>query len=159
MSLRDEIANKMPALLVHEGFWYGVYRVVNANGEIIDQHESRVECVFPDNGPFHYYQRNHFRWSDGRTVDVEFGGVLKGERMFWDTETFSGYGWVTGDDVIFLTLDRKDRPGAKFTEVIIPGPDLQHRARTWHWFEDGKLLQRTLCDESRDGRDFASQVS
>jgi hypothetical protein len=34
-------------------------------------------------------------------------------------------------------------------EVIVMGEGGQHRARTWHWFRDGRLVRRTLCDEQR----------
>jgi hypothetical protein len=139
----------MPAMLLHEGNWEGAYRVVDLDGNVIDQHESRVECRFPENGPYAYVQKNHFSWPDGREFHAEFGGELRGDRLYWDTDRFSGYGWATLDDVVMLTLDRKDRPGEKFTEVIVLAPDGSHRARTWHWFRDGILYQRTLCDEQR----------
>ena len=103
----------------------------------------------PDDGPFAYVQRNLFTWNDGREYRVEFGGELRDGRIWWDTERFSGYGWATRDDVVLLTLDRKDEPGSSFTEVIVLSPDGEHRARTWHWFRDGRLLKRTLCDEHR----------
>lgn len=48
-----------------------------------------------------------------------------------------------------LKLDRKDIPGAYFLEVIILSENNIDRARTWHWFKDGQLFQRTLCDERR----------
>lgn len=149
MGHRDDIKAVMPAMLRHEGVWEGTYRVVDLDGRIVDEHASRVECRFPDNGPYVYAQRNRFTWPDGRVYEAEFGGVLRGERIYWDTDRFSGYGWATQDDVVLLTLDRKDRPGETFTEVIVLAPDGSHRARTWHWLRDGRLFQRTLCDERR----------
>ena len=41
---------------------------VDLDGRVIDEHESRVECVFPDSGEFHYLQKNRFRRADGRDV-------------------------------------------------------------------------------------------
>ncbi len=149
MSHRDDIAERMPAMLLHEGVWQGVYRVVDLDGNVIDRHDSRVECVFPDDGLWAYVQKNRFTWPDGREFVAEFGGKLRGDRLYWDTDRFSGYGWATHDNVVMLTLDRKDRPGESFTEVIVLAPDGSHRARTWHWFRDGALYQRTLCDEMR----------
>ena len=96
-----------------------------------------------------YVQKNRFTWKDGRVFEAEFGGELRGDRIFWDTDRFEGYGWATLDDVVMLTLDRKDRPGESFTEIIVLAPDRSHRARTWHWFKKGALYQRTLCDERR----------
>ncbi|MEM7504032.1 MAG: hypothetical protein AAF417_18460 [Pseudomonadota bacterium] len=146
---RDEVSASMPALLRHEGVWRGRYRTVNLDGAVVDEHDSEVECIFPTDGPYHYVQRNRFEWSDGRVHKVEFGGVLRGARVYWDTEAFRGYGWATVDDVVLLTLERKDVANASFTEIIVLGADGANRARTWHWFKDGRLYQRTLCDEYR----------
>ena len=149
MGHRADIESRMPALLLHEGIWVGRYTTIDLDGRVVDRHVSRVECEFPDEGPHAYVQRNRFAWNDGRTHEIEFGGVLEGERIFWDTERFTGYGWVTREDVVLLTLDRKDRPGDSFTEIIVLAPDGQSRGRTWHWFRNGRLFQRTLCDEHR----------
>lgn len=147
---RDEVRAALPSLLLHEGVWKGRYRTVDLEGALVDEHDSQVECVFPESGPYHYVQRNLFTWSDGRTHEVEFGGVLRGDRVYWDTETFRGYGWSTADDIVLLTLERKDVAEASFTEIIVLGADGNNRARTWHWFKAGRLYQRTLCDEYRD---------
>ncbi len=139
----------MPALLAHEGVWQGSYRTVNLDGETTDLHDSRVECVFPDDGPFHYEQRNRFEWPDGRVHEAAFGGVLKDRSIHWDTDSFSGRGWTSGDRIVLLKLDRKDEPDVTFTEIIVLGEDGVNRGRTWHWFRDGVLFQRTLCNEYR----------
>ena len=149
MGHRQNMQNALPAMLLHEGVWEGTYRVIDLDGRVIDQHESRVVCLFPDDGPYAYVQKNRFTWKDGRVFEAEFGGELRGDRIFWDTDRFEGYGWATLDDVVMLTLDRKDRPGESFTEIIVLAPDRSHRARTWHWFKKGALYQRTLCDERR----------
>ena len=149
MGHREELEQRMPAMLLHEGVWEGTYRFIGLDGGVTDQYASRIECIFPDEGPYAYVQRNHYAWDDGRTFEMEFGGTLEGNRIYWDTDRFSGYGWTTDEDILMLTLDRKDEPGVSFTEMIMFAPDRNHRARTWHWFRDGKLFQRTLCDEHR----------
>ena len=106
-------------------------------------------CEFPTSGDSAYTQHNHFTYADGSQKTVSFPGVQKGDRIWWDTDTFSGYGWEAGADTVMLKLDRKDIPGAYFLEVIILSENNLDRARTWHWFKDGKLFQRTLCDEHR----------
>lgn len=149
MGNRARLEDTMPAMLLHEGVWTGTYRYVDVAGNVTDQYESRIECTFPDAGPFAYVQKNRYTWDDGREQAYEFGGELRGARLWWDTERFSGYGWQTDDDILMLTLDRKDEPGVLFTEMIMLAPNRDYRARTWHWFRDGKLFQRTLCDERR----------
>ena len=149
MSNREALAAVMPAMLRHEGCWEGTYRFVDADGQLTDEYSSRIDCLFPDDGPFVYVQKNHYAWPDGRVFENEFGGELRGDRIWWDTDRFSGYGWVTADDIVMLTLDRKDEPGVSFTEIIMFCPDPRYRTRTWHWFREGRLLQRTLCEERR----------
>ena len=149
MGNRATMRERLPAMLAHEGSWEGDYRFVDLDGRTVDEYRSRIVCEFPDDGPFAYVQKNHYEWPDGRTFDNEFGGVLRDDRIYWDTDRFVGHGWATHDDVVLLTLERKDRPGESFSEIILLGSDGTHRVRTWHWFRDGRPFQRTLCDERR----------
>jgi hypothetical protein len=118
----------MPALFWHEGVWLGNYRHLSEAGELLDEHESRVECLFPEQS---------------------FKGYLHESRLWFDTETFAGWSWQTDDGIIMLALDRKDFPGQRFIETIIMGSNKDHRVRTWHWFDDGVCYKRTLCTEQR----------
>ena len=132
----------------HEGVWVGTYTHVGAEGAVLDRHDSRVACSFPRSGPYAYRQENLFTWGDGRTASTEIGGILDGPRLRFDTETFTGEAWSSGG-VVFLDTVRKDEPGLTFREVIVLGEGGAHRARTWHWFEAGRCVRRTLCDETR----------
>ena len=145
--MANPLKQLMPMILEHEGVWEGEYQHIDKLGNIIDQHKSRVECVFPSDGPVVYLQKNQFTWQDGRVHTAEFGGVMHDSKIYWDTETFKGYGWAVSDRVFLLELERKDTPGASFTECIIMGSSKKKRARTWHWFKDGECYQRTLCNE------------
>lgn len=145
--MSNPLKELMPAIFDHEGVWDGVYQYIDLEGQLLDQHLSRVECVFPDEGDVVYIQKNQFTWEDGRTHQVEFGGVLIENRIYWDTETFSGFGWQASPGIFLLELDRKDVQGASFSEAIVMGNTRKDRARTWHWFKDGKCYQRTLCNE------------
>lgn len=136
-------------MLAHEGLWAGRYTHININADVLDTHTARVRCEFPTSGPYVYIQHNHFIWEDGREHKAELPGVFKDGRLWWDTETFHGSAWEANDGIILLNLDRKDEPGARFFEMIVMGDTGEHRARTWHWFKDGKLFKRTLCDEWR----------
>lgn len=137
-----------PQMLRHEGIWEGTYQHIDLDGKLLDVHKSRVECIFPKSGEIAYIQKNKFEWEDGRTYQVEFGGVIKNDKIFWDTETFVGNGWES-ETCVLLELDRKDDPGASFTEIIILANDGKSRARTWHWFKNGKCFKRTLCNETK----------
>lgn len=137
----------MPDVLSHAGIWQGTYRHIDIEGNTLDVHKSRVECIFPEEGEVVYIQRNQFEWDNGRIFNVAFDGIIKDNRIYWDTETFKGYGWVASPNIFLLELERKDEPGAWFYESIVMGADKKHRARTWHWFKNGQCFKRTLCDE------------
>lgn len=146
---RAALAAAMPSLLAHEGVWEGEYLHLDADGTERDRHAAEVACEFPDAGPSHYVQRNRFRWADGREARAELPGVLQGGRLWWDLPAFAGCAWEGGDGTILLRLDRRDEPGVSFTELIVMGAGGMERARTWHWFQGGRLIRRTLCTERR----------
>jgi len=151
--MRDALAKAMPALFAHEGLWDGTYRHLDHDAQLIDQHRMRTRCEFPANGAYAYVQHNHLIWPDGRETRLTFGGTLADGGLLWDTDRFYGHGWETRDNVLMLTLHRKDEPGVRFTEMIQISDDGESRARTWQWFRDGNPFRRTLCDERRISRD------
>ena len=139
----------MPAMLWHEGVWSGVYRHIAEDNTLLDEHRSLVSCVFPDDGDIAYTQHSDFTWADGTTRQQTFNGYMKNDRLWFDTETFAGWAWETGNGIIMLSLDRKDYPGQRFVETILSSTNRERRVRTWHWFEDGICFKRTLCAEQR----------
>lgn len=148
MSKFEDFRKAMPTIRAHEGVWEGVYKHIDIDANIIDQHKVRIICEFPTTGEYPYIQHNHFMWEDGRELKAKLPGVFRGDgRLWFDTPTFHGSSWETHDGLILLNLDRKDDPGANFFEIIAMGSSCKDRARTWHWFKDGKLFKRTLCDE------------
>lgn len=149
MGNRAELEAVMPAMLLHEGWWDGWYRHIEADGTPIDAHRVRTWCEFPDEGEWHYVQHNWLNWEDGREAVYEFGGRLDGQRLVWGTDRFHGHGWEAEDDTLMLRLERLDVADAYYVEMINIAPDRQSRARTWQWFRHGRPWKRTLCDEWR----------
>ena len=76
MNNRAELAAAMPAMLLHEGHWDGMYRHFDGDGGLLDAHRVKTWCEFPDAGEWHYVQHNQLIWDDGRTANYEFGGRL-----------------------------------------------------------------------------------
>lgn len=151
MSNRTALMQVMPAMFDHEGHWDGTYRHFDTHGKLIDQHRTTTWCELPDSGPWSYVQHNVLTWDDGRKADYEFGGKLSGDRLLWDTDRFTGYGWQSHESTILLKLDRKDAPDSYYIEMINLAPDRQSRMRTWQWFHNGKPWKRSLCDEWKVG--------
>ena len=149
MSNRAELAAVMPAILLHEGWWQGWYRDFDNDGKLLDARRVKTHCEFPDAGEWHYVQHNWFSWEDGREATYEFGGRLEGNRIVWETDRFSGYGWETREGIFMLKLARQDVRGAYYAEMINLEPGARTRARTWQWFKGKEPWKRTLCDEWR----------
>ncbi|MEO1100958.1 MAG: hypothetical protein AAFW65_03840 [Pseudomonadota bacterium] len=138
-----------PAHRAHEGVWEGTYRHFNANAEQEELIRSRVICEFPEEGEVFYRQSIELTGETGEVHHATFDGIAKDDHVWFDTPTFVGKSWETQDGVVLLNLERKDEPGAHFVEAIIMARGGERRARTWHWFKDGALYRRTLCDEAR----------
>jgi hypothetical protein len=146
---KPDFAAAMPNMIAHDGEWEGIYRHVDRDGTLLDEHKMWTWCEFPDDGPYAYIQHNKLIWDDGRTAGYGFGGIYRDGQLHWNTDRFSGYGWETHEGVVMLRLDRLDVPGSYYVEMINMAPDGQTRARTWQWFKDGRPWKRTLCDEWR----------
>lgn len=140
---------RFPAHLAHEGIWEGKYRHVAADGQVEGQFRSRVTCEFPMADGIIYRQTTELWTPEDAYSKATFEGHDRGDHLYYDAPTFHGKSWETEGGHLMLNLIRKDEPGAYFVELIIMGEGGKHRARTWHWFKDGQLYRRTLCEESR----------
>ncbi len=157
MGLKDD----MPVFARHEGVWAGVYRHYDATGKLIDEHQSRIICRFPDDGPFPYHQTNHFTWPDGRQEMRDFPAEYRDQRLWWNNELITG-------SAAELPLDEKGRsvvlywqfvndPDLYLYEMIQLSDDGKKRSRTWHWIRGGELFTRTAIDERLVNRDWRAE--
>jgi len=145
MAIRDE----MPVLARHEGEWTGHYLHVDAEGRVLDRHEARLSCTFPDEGEFEYLQINRYHWDDGREEVINFPAHLSNGELVFDTDRMLGYAREIDDRTIVLTWSYRWAPESYLYEMIQISADNAHRARTWHWFEGDRCVKRTLISEHR----------
>jgi len=143
MGIREEL----PLLARHEGDWAGTYTWVDQDGKIIDQHKSLLNCTFPDEGDFPYFQVNTYTWPDGRTERNEFPATYHDNKLWFDTERIDGHVWEVDENTICLTWVRKDDPDGFFYEMIQLDRSGKNRSRVWQWFENGVCTKRTLINE------------
>jgi len=139
----------MRSLSRQDGVWEGSYHLIDHEGKTLDYHQSRIEVRFPDSGPHHYTQMNHFWWPDGRQVRGEYPGVCRDGILHWDNALIRGTARAVDELSTVLTWRRQDTPGAYLYEIIVINENNDQRSRTWHWFRDGVLYQRTLIEERR----------
>lgn len=145
----SNIREGMPVLARHEGHWVGTYTFIDTTGKILDSHESHLSCQFPENGTHPYYQINRYKWSDGKQEEHEFPGSYKDNKLWFDTDRIQGKAWEADDSIVILWFSYKTNPEMSLYEMIYISPDNNNRARTWHWFKNNKIFQRTLIQEER----------
>jgi hypothetical protein len=138
----------MPVFARHEGQWAGEYIHVDSDGVILDRHSSKITVEFRDTGR-PYYQTNEYTWSDGRREFIEFPADYGDGKVLFDTDRITGHAWEIDPRTIMLTWSYKHDPEQYLYETIQIDTAGQHRARTWHWFENGELVKRTLIKEHR----------
>ncbi|MBD2206741.1 DUF3598 family protein [Calothrix sp. FACHB-1219] len=143
------IREGMPVLVRHEGEWGGTYTIVDNAGTILDKYQSHLSCQFPENGPHPYYQINRYTWADGKKEEHQFPGIYRDKALFFDTERITGKAWEIDDSTVILWFAYKNAPDMNLYEMIQISPDNNYRARTWHWFKNHQIYQRTLIQEER----------
>jgi hypothetical protein len=152
------IKQAFPLLARHEGIWDGWYRYYDAQGQKIDEHRSRLVCRFPEVGPYPYHQTNHYRWDNGKTELRDFPAHLAGDRIVFVSDLIEGWAADVGLDdkhrTTMLHWVRKGEPDVYLYEMIQLSDDGLARSRVWHWYRDGRILQRTLIDETRVGTNW-----
>jgi len=147
----SDIRRDMPVLARHAGEWDGTYVHVDAAGAIVDRHRAQLTCRFPGDGSWPYYQINRYSWTDGRTEEIHFPATYRDRRIWFDNERINGSAWEVDARSVMLTWTRKDLPGSYLYEMIQLSADGRHRSRVWHWFQDDRLVKRTLIGEIRVG--------
>lgn len=150
-----DMRKEMPLLARHEGEWEGEYIYVDAAGKEIDRHRSHLSCTFPTHGEFPYVQINRYIWADGRKEVIDFPAKYADGRIWWDTDRITGWATSVSEDLegrtTMLNWVRKDMPDIYLYEMIQISADNQKRSRTWHWFRNDELYQRTIITERRIG--------
>ncbi len=144
-----KIREEMPVLARHEGEWEGVYIHVDPDNHEISRHRSHLQCRFPAEGEYAYYQINTYIHPDGTREEIHFPATYRDGRIWWDTDRIEGSAWEIDERTVMLTWTRKDMPGAYLYEMIQISEDGTARGRTWHWFEGDRLVKRTCIKEQR----------
>lgn len=145
----SNIRAEMPVLARHEGEWRGRYTLIDTSGQILDYHESHLSCQFPEDGPYPYYQINRYKWADGKEEEHKFPGTYQDKILWFDSDRIQGKAWEIDNSSVILWFSYKTDPSMYLYEMIQISSDNNHRARTWHWFKNDQIYQRTLIQEER----------
>jgi len=154
------ILEKLPLVADQAGVWEGEYVHFDADHREIDRHRSRLVCRLIDgpDGEARLSQTNIYDWPDQTREIRFFEGVYRGDRVWIKNELIDG--WTASINLdesgrtIMVAWVRPQDPGFRFYEMITLSEDLNAKNRTWHWYRDGQLFQRTLINERRVTKDW-----
>ena len=144
------IKAKMPLLARHEGTWAGTYRFITPQMKLLDQYDFRINVTFPNEGKggITYRQESFYTWPNGNQRDLAFEGTYDAGKVVF-ADRIAGSITELDDRTLNVHFWFIDQPDVDVCEAIHLGANNQDRARTWHWFKNGKLFQLTLVDEVR----------
>ena len=145
------IREGMPLFVRNEGEWQSHYTNTDPDCVVLDEYDVHIICEFPDEPYAAYRQTSTNTWADGRTSQFLFEAQYNAERnrITWDSGGLKGELWEIDEATLYLTFSFDDMPDVQVCEMIQLSKCGNHRARTWHWFKDEQLTQRTLVKERR----------
>ncbi|BAZ67834.1 MAG: DUF3598 family protein [Pelatocladus maniniholoensis HA4357-MV3] len=143
------IKAEMPLMARHEGEWSGSYTLVDNEGKILDKYTSHLSCQFREDETSPYYQINRYQWPSGKQEEHHFPGRYENKNVWFDTERLTGQAWEVDNTTMIFLFTFKNIPGQYLYETIFLSPCNNYRFRTWHWFKNHQVYQRTLVQEER----------
>lgn len=154
------ITQTQALLAAQAGVWDGEYVHLDENHRIIDRHQSRLVCRLFDgpDGDAKLCQTNIYTWDDGQQEIRYFEGVFRGDRIWIQNDLIDG--WTSEVELdatrrtIMVGWTRPSEPGFRYYEMITVAEDGKAKNRTWHWYRQGRLFQRTLINEERVAKDW-----
>jgi hypothetical protein len=158
--MTGEIARTMPIIAAQVGVWMGEYVHLDAGHREIDRHKSTLICRLFDgpDGEARLAQTNIYDWADGTREIRYFDGRLQGDRINISNENISG--WVAPlamdetERTILVLWTRAGAPDFRYYEMITVAEDGKAKNRTWHWYDKGRLFQRTIINEDHVSPDW-----
>jgi hypothetical protein len=147
------ITENFPLLASQQGMWDGTYVHLDPDHREIDRHQSRLVCRLFDgpDGEARLAQTNIYTWADGTTEIRYFDGVFRQDRLWISNELIDGWtGEISLDPTrrtMMVGWVRQGAPDFRFYELITVSEDGRQKNRTWHWYRNGALFQRTLINE------------
>lgn len=154
------IAERQPIVADQAGVWEGEYVHLSADHHIIDRHKSRLICRLQDgpDGVAKLSQTNIYTWPDDTQEIRFFDGTFEGDRVWIKNDLIDGWTGAVDMDptrrTILVGWVRAHEPDFRYYEMITVAEDGNAKNRTWHWYRNGRLFQRTLINERRLSRDW-----
>lgn len=137
-----------------QGVWTGTFRRYDPTGVLVETLPSEIHVRFPENGaPADYHQTNILKLADGKEQRLETYGQWDGDTLRFSSARVDGWFRALADDPSGLNsvlhMAFKDGSGLTVSEIITLSPDGKQRMRAAQYIAGGKIVRRTLIDESK----------
>ena len=139
-----------------QGVWKGSFRRYDAAGTLTETLPSEIHIRFSTDGKSTYQQTNSLTLSNGTVQKIESTGVWDGRVLRFTNARIDGwFAEVEADPtglngVLFVAY--KDGSGMTMSEIITVSADGNSRVRAAQFTTGGKLVRRTLIEETRTSR-------
>ncbi|MBT4741029.1 MAG: hypothetical protein HOO09_11655, partial [Rhodospirillaceae bacterium] len=89
----QQVRERLPVLARHEGVWDGTFRRVDADGQIVEEFQSRIIKRFlPDEfWPMIYHQTNIYDLPDGTKQVIDTKGKYIDGKVWFESERVDGW--------------------------------------------------------------------
>lgn len=140
-----------------QGVWKGNFRRYDAAGMLTETLPSEIHVRFSTDGKSTYQQTNMLTLANGAVQKIESTGVWDGRILRFSNARIDGwFAEVEADPTglnSVLYVANKDGSGITMSEIITVAADGNSRIRSAQFSSGGKLLRRTLIEETRTSRD------
>lgn len=134
------------------GTWTGMFRRYGPDGTLVEAVPSEVRVVFGADGE-DYRQTNITRRPGQLEERIESTGRWDGDRLRFSNPRIEGwFGPLQGDTTGLSSVLQMTFKGAApmtMSEILTVSPDGTRRMRVAQYVSDGKVVRRTLIDETR----------
>jgi hypothetical protein len=151
---REEFAKKFPVISRQEGVWTGRFRRYDADGNLTADSASEITVKLDfSNEKTPYRQTNKYVFADGKTQTIESEGRIEGDKLVFSNAQIEGWATdLTSDEnkrTSFFYLKYKDGSNMYVYEIVTLSDDGKSRSRATQYLKDGKIVRRTLIDETK----------
>lgn len=143
------IKEEMPLLVRHEGEWEGNYKIIDNNGNLLDEHRVNISVQFPENSPYACQLVYKYQWDNGKFEEHYFLATYRDQKIWFDTERLQGYAWEADDSIVLIWFTYKSSPDISMYEIIQLSPCGNYRYRTMHLLKNHQVFKLTLMQEQR----------
>lgn len=160
--LNPEAARSVPPqieAIVEPGVYTGTFRRYDADGQLLEQFPAEVVVRLQRiNGLLVYHQTNLYRPAAGPVQRLDSHGEIRDGKLWFSNERL--HGWTmpiqapAGDRAAVLMMEFTDGSGLTVHELVVISGDGQQRSRVAQYFQNGRIVRRTVIDETKLSADW-----